>query len=973
MPVIPARPVLRPRWLDRPTLGEQALIGTTVVLVWLTLEWLTQRLLTAPGVSGWYPPAGLGVAVFWALGWRYVWALGAACWLGLVLVWRDSAEALLGLHLAYSSAQALVKVGLYSAVGLGLGQLLPALAPLRRPGQMALALLPLLGCAMLGAFAWIGLRWAMGLPIGGSFSQAVLGWAVGDMVGLLIVAPLLVLVVLPGVCRWWLTRGRAATGTGESLPTVPGAVGWPACWGAIVGVIAAGLYAWPESRDLHVIYLGFVAVPVLAAVYGLSGGLVALTVVNVFCMAAVGWSGAGFDELLATQLILVAMAVSALMVGAVATLRDQAELDAQRERRWTALALRGGGLGRWQWAVGSTEFVSDYVLTDKLGYPREMVRHDTRWWRPRVHPEDDNARRESLRRCLAGDTPYHDAENRILDAQGRWVWYRTQGEVIQRDEAGRPTVLAGTHREITERKRLEALEQAAEATHRSEKRFRALADASPVGVFQTDTHGALLYVNPAWTHATGITMADALYRHAPAFAHADDRDAVSDHWDAALRLNAPLRCEMRLDRDDKKTRWVSMQASPVPADQNNPRGFVGTVVDITDYRERVALIEDSEARYRTLAEHANDMLWRVTGDAVFSYVSPSVQPLLGYPPEQMVGTDAFHYFHPDDVQRVRDKHAKLTPDNPVFIDTHRYRRSDGSYIVFDAVGQLVTPEENDQPPYIVGISRDVTRRIEAEHHREELEQRLIQSQKLDALGGFARGVAHDFRNTLLAINSSAQSATKQLPPGHPARDPLAIVEEACRQAGEITQSLLTFARGQGASKQALDLGQVLRETARLLNAVLPPRVTVRCHTPQGPPIYIEGNRAELEQVLMNLATNAQDAMPDGGTITLTLSNNNDDPDNPRCQLVVQDTGEGMATDVRDRAFEPFFTTKPRLKGTGLGLALVHGVVETHRGNVTLDSEPGQGTTVTLGFPLTRPPAEQSPPSPIHPLPETTAS
>jgi hypothetical protein len=754
------------------------------------------------------------------------------------------------------------------------------------------------------------------------------------------------------------------------LPALPGAVGWPACWGAIAGVVVAGLYAWPESRDLHVIYLGFVVVPVLAAVYGLSGGLVALAVVNVLCMAAVGWSGAGFGQLLATQLIMVAMAVSALMVGAVATLRDQAEHDADRERRWTALALRGGGLGRWQWTVGSTELVSDYVLTDKLGYPREEVRHDTRWWQPRIHPEDDNARRASLRRCLTGESPCHDVENRIRDAQGRWVWYRTQGEVIQRDGAGRPTVLAGTHREITERKRLEALEQAAEATHRSEKRFRALADASPVGVFQTDASGALLYVNPAWTHATGLSMADALYRHAPAFAHPDDRDAVSDHWAAALRLNAPLRCEMRLDRDDPPTRWVSMQASPVPADPNAPRGFVGTVVDITDYRERVALIADSEARYRTLAEHANDMLWRVTADAVFSYVSPSVRPLLGYPPEQMVNTDAFHYFHPDDVQRVRDKHAKLSPEHPLFTDTHRYRRSDGSYVVFDAVGQLVVPEEDGQPTYIVGISRDVTRRIEAEHHREELEQRLLQSQKLDALGGFARGVAHDFRNTLLAINSSAQSASRQLPHDHPAREPLAIVEEACRQAGEITQSLLTFARGQGASKEALDLSQVVTKTARLLNAVLPPRIKVRCHTPEDAPAYIEGNRAELEQVLMNLATNARDAMPDGGTITLSLAIDRD-PDNPRCRLVVQDTGEGMAPDVRDRAFEPFFTTKPRLKGTGLGLALVHGVVESHHGSVALESQPGQGTTVTLDFPRTAPPDTLNPNSPAHTLPEAT--
>jgi len=974
-----SRPIVRPGWLACPTAAVQALVGTSFVLVWVLLEWLTQRYLMMPGVSGWYLPAGVGVALIWGLGWRYCWAVLVAAWLGQVLVWSTDGPITSGAVVTGSLVTG-AKVGAYFVSAGVLRRAVPALAPLRHPSQAVAVVAVLLCCAAAAGVSGIAIKAWRGDAIGPSIPAGMFGWAVGDAIGLLVAAPLLALVVLPAVCRWTLPVAGAGISAGCELPSVPGRVVWPLVWGLLVSLVVVGLYAWPVTRDVRVVYLGFAAVPVLALAYGLSGGLIALAVVNLVAVLAAGRLSLPGEGLLDLQLLMIGMGVSAVFVGTASTLRGQAADTATRERRWTALALRGGALGRWEWEAGTNHLVSDYVVTDRLGYPRHVVKHDTRWWRPKIHPDDEAARAASLQRCLSGETLYHDVENRMLDAGGGWVWYHTQGRVLERDASGRPTRLGGTHREITAAKRVAELEAAAQASHQSERRFRVLADASPVGVFQTDAHGGFMYVNPAWTETTGLEMSEALYRHASAFAHPDDRDLVADHWATAAMLSAPLQCEMRLPkRPGHPERWVSMQATPISSDRGEPNGFVGTVVDVTDYREQVAMIADSEARYRTLAEHANDMLWRVRADdAVYTYVSPSAQALLGFTPEEFVGTDAYDYFHPDDVAQVRAKHAGMSPEHPEFINTHRYRRKDGGYIVLDAIGRLVTPEDPDEPAYIVGISRDVTQRVEAEQQREELEGRLRQSQKLEALGSFAQGVAHDVRNTLLAINLSAQSAAKKLEPGHPAHRQLKIVDQACRQASEITQSLLTFARGQGASKQRVDLNELLQASVRLLGAVLPRKVTIGLDLPaESRACVVTGNRGELEQVLMNLARNAGDAMPEGGTLTLGLATTDG-----RAVVTVADTGSGMPEQVRRRVFEPFFTTKTRLKGTGLGLALVHGIIEDHAGTVTLDSTPGQGTAVTIELPLAEQadagptddthnsrPADASPE--FHPTPEAT--
>ncbi len=934
-----------PKWVTSPTPAVQLLVSTSFVLVWLSTEVISQNFLTFESVSGWYPTAGLGVALLWALGLRYAWVIVPTALLGNMGVWDHA--------FAPSLLLAMIKALTYSSAAVVLRRALPPGELPNRPIQIGAMIASILACAGFTAIAGVLLLVTAGVIQTQDMFDAIIGWTVGDAIGILVTAPLLVLVIAPAIC---LALCKLRDEAKQRYNDVMGSqilvsqwTPWLLIGGTAVGM--AILASISKEYDPRVYYLGFVLLPALAMRYKLAGGLIALLMVSFIGMFAATLSGIAMPMVTDLQLIMIALGICTILVGSFAVMRGVSELKRQAEHRWATLAIRGSGMGRWHWEVGSEQFHTDYTLTDAFGYRRDKVLPLVAWWSQRIHAEDVRLNQTEMAMLLQGKTDFFEVENRMLAADGSWGWLHSQGTVIERDAQGKPKRVAGTHHDITERKELERIRADAEATHRSEQRFRTLADGAPVAIFQTDAKGVFLYVNPTWCKITGLEQTDALYRSAAAFAHIGERDAVADHWATAVQTATSVSIEHRVVRADGSVLWLQTQATPMKHN-GVMLGFVGTGVDVTPYRRAMAMIADSEARYRTLADHAYDMLWRVDSNATFTYLSPSITKLMGYSPDEMVGTNAFDYFHPEDIERVREKHSALSLQDPEFQDVHRYRRKDGSYIVFEAVGKLVVPdpahadsESSDGQPIITGISRDVTQRVESERIQKELEDKLARSQKLDAIGTFATGIAHDFRNSLMAINLSAQSASRKLEPDHDAQPALNTVEEAVGQAMQVTQSLLTFARGQGAAKRPTDLAKLIRDNARLLETVLPPNIALKIDCPDTP-LRIKANASEIQQTLLNLVMNAKDAIPKQGTITLTLKQ-----EQGRAKLTIQDTGVGMTPEVLQRAMEPFYTTKARLKGTGLGLSQAHGIVADHQGEITLDSKPDLGTTITITLPL----------------------
>ena len=273
--------------------------------------------------------------------------------------------------------------------------------------------------------------------------------------------------------------------------------------------------------------------------------------------------------------------------------------------------------------------------------------------------------------------------------------------------------------------------------------------------------------------------------------------------------------------------------------------------------------------------------------------------------------------------------------------------------------------ENRQ--YQEQLEEEVRRAIEAceqaEQQRANMREQLHQAQKMEAVGLLAGGVAHDFNNLLTVISGHVELARGQVSDGSGVLASLATVEEAVEQAAGVTRSLLTFSQKVPAEKKPINLCAAIEKAMRMLRRTLPASMEFVVDTECDPAPWVRADPTQLQQIVLNLAINARDAMPEGGTLRISISSSGSDGggstppssmDRPFAQVIVEDTGAGMSPEVLSRIFEPFFTTKSRGRGTGLGLAVVHGIVEDHEGQIEVRSELGTGTTFTISFPCVSP-------------------
>jgi PAS domain S-box-containing protein len=378
-------------------------------------------------------------------------------------------------------------------------------------------------------------------------------------------------------------------------------------------------------------------------------------------------------------------------------------------------------------------------------------------------------------------------------------------------------------------------------------------------------------------------------------------------------------------------------------------------------REREAL-RRSEERFRALIEKSTDMILVFDADKHIRFWSPSAVEALGWTADEVLGHRLWDLdlIHPDDVMVVMEAtRAAAEREGEVVRITARHRHKDGSWRRVEGTGRNLLGD-----PAVGGIvvnARDVT----AERL---LEEQFRQAQKLESVGRLAGGVAHDFNNILTVILSCAEELARDLAVRASAGAPPAGAEDieqiraAAERARDLTRQLLAFARKQVVAPVPLDLGRVVRDAEKLLRRLLSEDVELVVDAQPGLwPILCDPG--QIEQVLANLAVNARDAMPHGGTLTIGVVNASADdaevarnPDHRRgdwVHLRVSDSGSGMSPEIKAHLFEPFFTTKEVGKGTGLGLATVHGIVAQNGGHIHVESEPGRGTTFELCFPRSR--------------------
>ena len=353
----------------------------------------------------------------------------------------------------------------------------------------------------------------------------------------------------------------------------------------------------------------------------------------------------------------------------------------------------------------------------------------------------------------------------------------------------------------------------------------------------------------------------------------------------------------------------------------------------------------SRELYRRVVESSNELISLIDPAGQVLYASPAFRTILGREPESIVGTTAGDLVHPDDLKRL----TETDPDSDAYV--LRALHADGSWVVLEGVTASIN-DDSGALEMTLTSARDVTEQRRAEGERLVLEEELRQAQKMEAVGRLAGGIAHDFNNLLTVITGYSEVALDRLGRGGVPRDEIESIREAGLRAASLTRQLLAYSRKQMLDLRVLDLGDVVTETTKMLTRVLGEQVAIELDL--APDLgRTRADASQISQVLLNLAINARDAMPAGGTLRIVTRNV--EPDDPLfelhpavapgeyVQLTVSDTGSGIDPETLPRIFEPFFTTKGVGEGTGLGLSTVHGIVHQLGGEVWAASHLGEGT------------------------------
>ncbi len=579
-------------------------------------------------------------------------------------------------------------------------------------------------------------------------------------------------------------------------------------------------------------------------------------------------------------------------------------------------------------------------LEKLTGYSRAEVEGKKKWTEF-VAEEDLEVMKKNhyARRNDPGSAP-RSYEFRLLDRQGNVKNVLLTVAVIPGTKKSVASIL-----DISERKRAE------EEFRASEQTLRRTFDQAPLGAAVLALDNRYLRVNAELCRITGYLEQELLSIGFTDITHPDD-------YEKNMRLTRQMlagdfdnfQMDKRYIRKDGKTVWVRLFARIVKDASGKPIYFFPMVEDITDRKRAEGALSESQEKYRLVVENASDAIF-VIQDGFVQFPNARTMELSGYTAEELSRMSFLNIVHPDDRKAVQDRYLRRIAGEK-FSNVHSYRCINRS-------GEVVWVQTNSVPtlwngrPATINFVRDITQ-------EKKLEAHLLQAQKMEAIGTLAGGIAHDFNNILTAILGYAELADLELEDGSKAKSNLQHSIKASHRAKDLVQQILAFSRQGKQEKKPLNITPLIKEDLKLLRASLPATIEIRQEIDKDLGT-IEADPTQIHQIMMNLGTNASHAMSEkGGILEVVLSNVNvnggmsystaEIEPGSYLRLSVSDTGCGMSSETLKKIFDPYFTTKEVGKGTGLGLAMVHGIVKSYGGGIIVSSEPGKGSTFDIYFP-----------------------
>ena len=507
--------------------------------------------------------------------------------------------------------------------------------------------------------------------------------------------------------------------------------------------------------------------------------------------------------------------------------------------------------------------------------------------------------------------------------------------------------------DVTTRQRMQ------EALRESEERYRRLFETMTQGVVYQDADGQIIDANPAAQRILGLTLDQLRDRTSmdPRWRaiHEDGSDFSGDTHPAmvALRTGSPVQDVVMgvCHSTQQKYTWIKINAVPlIRLGADKPYLVHVTFEDINEQRLAKQALLEGEERYRRLVEGSPDIVYSYSDVEGGLYFSPSVEPILGYPPEQFCSQRGLWYgsIHPDDQPSVRQTIEEAAETGGSFSMEYRIQDAAGNEHWF--LDRSINIQVEEKRTIIEGLVTDITARKRAE-------QAIVQASRLEATMTLAGGIAHKVNNLMASVLGYAEMLKMDARGQPDAQEMLEFISDSAQETSQLARQMLAFARGGRYMPQEVDLNDTIQGILRARQSAISPQIEVTLDTDPG--LWnIEADAAQMSEVVLNLFANAVEAIDESGEVTVRTENRMLDKDNDRglepgayvC-LRVQDTGCGMSEETLSRIFEPFFTTK--FQGRGMGLAAVYGIVENHGGHIAVRSQMGEGSTFEVCLPAHR--------------------
>ncbi len=592
------------------------------------------------------------------------------------------------------------------------------------------------------------------------------------------------------------------------------------------------------------------------------------------------------------------------------------------------------------WTLGPTgELRTVEGGEEFLHSPQERLL--ARSWSRLIHPEDRPRVEANWAQRRADPRPY-ELSARFLRADGEWRHMVIKGQPLFGPD-GQLQEWVGVTLDMTERR------EAEERLRASEERLRLLVESSSnYAMYLLDPAGKVASWNLGAERLFGYTTDEILGQSVLGLCSAgEQREEVLRLGLEQARTEGRVQTEGVRLRKGGFTFWAEISTTAIHDSRQQLVGFVQVVHNISAQKK----VLEELARLKAAVTAAANGILITDRQGTILWVNPAFTRLTGYAPEEVIGESSRLLKSGHHTVAFYEQMWETILQGGVWQGTLRNRRKDGTLY---EESMTITPvhDAQNQLTHFIAIKEDIT-------ERKRLEDQLNQARKMEAIGQLAGGVAHDFNNLLTIIMGYCDLLLLTVPAKDPVRDLITPIREAGDRATSLTRQLLAFSRKQVLEPRILDLNEVVRHTEKMLRRLIGEDIhLVTALAPD--PVQVKVDPGQMEQVIINLAVNARDAMPQGGSLTLATEVVSIAPEQclahprvkpgPHVHLSVQDTGVGIPPEIHARLFEPFFTTKPQGKGTGLGLATVYGIVDQSEGFLTFESTLNQGTTFHVYLP-----------------------